>query len=102
MARGKSRPKQNPRTDRHATTKDGERASVVPGNTKLSKEANEEVCEPLQKLTSIKTDWKWNRIYQDLYYKAKTIVKKDACMKFYSVARLLYMETDVSCISLGT
>ena len=36
---------------------------------------------------------------QDLYNRAKEIVKKDACMKFYDVARPLYLETDVSGVS---
>ena len=45
------------------------------------------MCEPLHKLTSVKADWTWNKSYQDLYVKVKTIVKKDACMKFYDAAR---------------
>ena len=40
-------------------------------------------------------------MYQDLYNKTKKMVKKDACMKFYNVARPLYLETDTSSISLG-
>ena len=51
-----------------------------------------EVCKPLYKLTSIKTDWTLNRMYQDLYEKAKIIVK-NACIMFYDGARSLCMET---------
>ena len=40
------------------------------------------VCEPKQKMILVRTDWTWNRMYQDLYDKAKKIVKKDACMNF--------------------
>ena len=36
----------------------------------------EEVCEPLQKLTSGKTKWTWNRMYHSLDDKTKKIVKK--------------------------
>ena len=45
-----------------------------------------EVCEPLQKWTSIKADWTWNKMYKDLYERTKKTVKKDACMRFYDVA----------------
>ena len=38
---------------------------------------------------------------QYLYNTAKKIVKKDACMKFYDIARPLYLETTTSGISLG-
>ena len=59
------------------------------------------VCKPLQKLTSGKADWTWRRLYPDLYNRTKKIVKKDACMKFYDVARFLYLETNASSIDLG-
>ena len=58
-----------------------------------------EVCEPLPKLTSGKTDQTLNRIYHNLYGK-KQLVKRDACMKFYDVAGPLYLEIDASGISL--
>ena len=32
--------------------------------------------------------------FQDLYEKAKTIVKGDACMKFYIAVRPLYLKND--------
>ena len=40
-------------------------------------------------------------MYQDLYNKAKMIVKKDVCMKFYDAARPLNLETDACVIRLG-
>ena len=33
--------------------------------------ANIEVCELLRKFMSVKSEWLWNKIYQDLYNKAK-------------------------------
>ena len=48
-----------------------------------------EVCEPLQKLTSVKTEL-WNSMYQGLYHKAKNIIWKGVCMKFYDVSKPLY------------
>ena len=63
--------------------------------------ATAEVCKPLQKLTSVKADWTWNGMYQDLHDRAKKIVKKDVCMKFYKASRTLYLETDASDVDLG-
>ena len=55
-----------------------------------------EVCKHMLKLTSVKADLTWNKMYQDLYNTAKKVVKKDACMKFYDASRPvhIYMETD--------
>ena len=39
---------------------------------------------------------------QELYAKAKKIIKKGACMKFYDASNSLYLETDASHVSLGT
>ena len=39
-------------------------------------------------------------MYQDLYDRAKKIIKKDTCMKCYDTSRLLYLETDASDVSL--
>ena len=55
-----------------------------------------EVCKPLWKLMSGKADWEWNRMCQNLYDKAKKIIKKDACMKFYDAIRPQFLETDAS------
>ena len=42
-----------------------------------------------------------NIIFQDLNEKAKATVKKDTYMKFYDVARPLFLETDASGIGFG-
>ena len=34
-----------------------------------------EVCQPLWKLTSVKADWTWNGMFQDLYDRLKNMVK---------------------------
>ena len=62
------------------------------------------MCKLLQTLTSAKASWIWNRMYQDLYDRAKKIIKKEeeACIRFYHTYRALYLETDASGISLGT
>ena len=51
-----------------------------------------DICEPLQTLTSVKADWIWKKMYQDLYERVKT-VKKDAYMKFYDTFRPVYLDT---------
>ena len=43
-----------------------------------------EVCEPLRKLTSSKSEWMWNNTYQQLFDKAKAIIIKDATTKFFN------------------
>ena len=43
----------------------------------------------------------WNVSYQALYYKTKSLIKADVCMKFYSESKLLYLKTDASRIGLG-
>ena len=60
-----------------------------------------EVCKPLCKVTSCKSMWTWNASYQQLFVKAKSIIKADVCMKFYDNSKLLYVETDASGIGLG-
>ena len=59
-----------------------------------------EVCDPLQKLTLSKAAWTWNASYQQLFAKAKSLIKADICMKFYSDTKLLYLETDASGVGL--
>ena len=59
------------------------------------------VCESLRQLTSSKTEWTWNATYQKLSDKAKSIIKEDACMKFYEEIHPLYLETDSSEVGLG-
>ena len=41
------------------------------------------MCEQLRKLTSAKADCSWNRMYQDSCDKAKKLITRDACMKFF-------------------
>ena len=60
-----------------------------------------EVCEPLRKLMSSKTTWTWNVSYQQLFDKAKLLIKVEMCMKFYDDTKLLCLETDASGIGLG-
>ena len=60
-----------------------------------------EVCKPLQKLMSRKMTWTWNASYQQLFNKAKSLIKVEVCMKFYDDTKLLYLETDASGIGLG-
>ena len=45
--------------------------------------------------------WTWNASYQQLFAKAKSLIKVDVCMKFYSDTKLLYLETDASGVGLG-
>ena len=49
----------------------------------------------------LKADQTWSRIYQNLYDRAKKIIKKDICTKFYDTSRPLYLETDASDVDLG-
>ena len=60
-----------------------------------------EACKLLRKLTSSKATWMWNTSYQQLFNKAKSLIKVEMCMKFYDDTKLLYLETDASGISLG-
>ena len=50
---------------------------------------------------SSKAIWVWNASYQQLFDKAKSLIKVKMCMKFYDDTKLLYLETDASGISLG-
>ena len=60
-----------------------------------------EVCDPLWKLTSSRTMWMWNASYQQLFDKAKSLVKAEVYMKFYDNTKPLYLETDASGEGLG-
>ena len=60
-----------------------------------------EVCKPPQKLTSSTTMWMWNASYQQLFGKAKYLIKVEACMKFYDDTKPLYLETDASGVCMG-
>ena len=60
-----------------------------------------EACELLRKLMSCKATWMWNASYQQLFDKAKSLIKVEMCMKFYDDTKPLYLETDASGIGLG-
>ena len=60
------------------------------------------LCDPLRKLTSCKSAWTWNESYQQIYNKAKSIIKKDMCMKFYKENKELFLEKDASGVGLGS
>ena len=40
-------------------------------------------------------------MYQQLFSKAKSLIKADVCMKFYDDTEPLYLETDASRVGLG-
>ena len=58
-----------------------------------------EVCKPLRKLMSSKMTWTWNASYQQLFDKAKLLIKM--CMKFYDDTKPLCLKTDASGIVQG-
>ena len=60
-----------------------------------------EACELLRKLMSSKATWTWNASYQQLFDKAKSLIKAEMCVEFYDNTKLLYLETDASGIILG-
>ena len=43
-----------------------------------------------------------NESHQQLFVKAKSLIKADICMKFYDDTKPLYLETDASGVGLGT
>ena len=45
------------------------------------------ICETLRQLSSHKTEWTLNATYQKLFDMTKSIIKEDACMKFYNETR---------------
>ena len=58
------------------------------------------VCKPLRKLTLCKSSWTWNESYQQIYNKAKSIIKKGMCMKFYNEKKEFFLEKDASGVGL--
>ena len=60
-----------------------------------------DVCKSFRKLTSAKTEWTWNETYQKIFDRMKSIIKEDACMKFYNETKPLYIEIDASGVGLG-
>ena len=59
------------------------------------------ICATLQKMTSSMAVWTCNAPYQDIYDKTKSLIKTNACMKFYDATKSLYLETDASGIGLS-
>ena len=51
--------------------------------------------------THHKMMWTWNASYQQLFAKAKSLIKADVYMKFYNDTKPLYLETDASGVDLG-
>ena len=43
----------------------------------------------------------WNASYQQLFDKAKSLIKAEVCMKFDDDTKPLYLETDASGVGLG-
>ena len=60
-----------------------------------------EVCEQLRKLNSSECKWTWNNTYQNLYYRAKNIIKKNVTIVFYNEKEQLYLEMDALGVELG-
>ena len=46
--------------------------------------------------------WTWNASYQQLFDKAKYLIKVEVCMKFYDNTKPLYLQPDASRVGLGT
>ena len=64
--------------------------------------ATAEVCEPCRKLVPLKSEWTWNRTYQNLYAREKAAMKIAATMVFCNDKEQLYLETDVLGVGLKT
>ena len=60
-----------------------------------------DICEPLRKPTSARTELTWNATYQKIFEKAKSIIKEGICMKFYGETKPLYIEMDSSVVEMG-
>ena len=58
------------------------------------------ICELFWKLASSSAVWTCNTSYQDIHDKTKTLIKANACMKFYDETKHLYLKTDASGIGL--
>ena len=49
----------------------------------------------------MKSEWSCNNVHQDLYDKARKIIKEDMCMTLYDVSRPLYLKTNASGVGIG-
>ena len=63
--------------------------------------ATANICEPLLRLTSRKTEWTWNSMHQDLCEEARAVIKDNISMKFYNEKETLYLEPDASSVGPG-
>ena len=63
--------------------------------------ATPEIYKSLRRLISVKTNWTWNRSYQELCNKAENLIKEDTCMMFMAKKEMQYLETDTSGVGLG-
>ena len=59
-----------------------------------------EICGLLRRLISVKEVWTWNKANDELYNKAKALIRKDAWMTFYNKREPLYLEIDASSVGL--
>ena len=55
----------------------------------------------IKKKISTKCKWTWNDMYQNLYDRAKNIIKENVTMTFYNERKELYQETDALGLGLG-
>ena len=60
-----------------------------------------DIYDQVCKLTLSKATWTWNASYQELFMKAKLLIKSDMCMKFYDNTKPLSLKTDASGVGLG-
>ena len=60
------------------------------------------VHKPFRRVISVNVAWTWNKSYQEIYEKIKSLVKEDPCMKYYNARKLLDLETYASVVVLGT
>ena len=60
-----------------------------------------EIYDPLQKLILSKCERTWNNICQNIFNRARNIIKKNVAMAFYIKKKQLYLETDTLGVGLG-
>ena len=99
-----TRPTKGQSTDRNAGAKNKKELQAFLGIINYLNKfspGTSEACKPLRKLMSSKMTWTWNESYQQLFNKAKLLIKVEMCIKFYYDTKPLYLETDASGIGLG-
>ena len=80
-------------THRNASTSIKKSVTIFPSNKELTLKILR-MCEPLRRLTSVKTKYTLNKTYQELYNKAEALIRRDACMEFSNEKYPLNLETD--------